>query len=372
MTGLRIPAEERTLGAAFSGLEKVCASRAQNPNSRVMRRTMPLVTKPNRSALFVMLAQGNHMDGALLERAAHWIQYSKAKIPGTEGKWVANKREWWMQEAQLSADQYDRASRRLRKLGLIEKGQYWFSGRCILYLRPTQTTLDFIQSAKTWQAAREFLEYSVEEDGEVADPGESNIADVSTATPMKSNGYSKIAMPGSTELLNPNNMEVEHGGLNLKEKLTGAHQASPVHAPTTAKAPAKTDSGKEKKEKGAAVEPQPLQSVIKAWRAVVLERFGKPAALSAITGPSAKEKAYLALGFESLSAVWGKEDKSENLQPHAADIVVHTVRHWDNFLSKKASLPKYPTLTAIFTRLDGEQISYWHSAGRPAHGLDDI
>jgi hypothetical protein len=334
---------------------------------------MPLVTKPNRSALFVMLAQGNHMDGALLERAAHWIQYSKAKIPGTEGKWVANKREWWMQEAQLSADQYDRASRRLRKLGLIEKGQYWFSGRCILYLRPTQTTLDFIQSAKTWQAAREFLEYSVEEDGEVADPGESNIADVSTATPLKSNGYSKIAMPGSTELLNPNNMEVEHGGLNLKEKLTSVHQASPVHAPTTAKAQAKTDSGKEKKEDGAsAVEPQPLQSVIKAWRAVVRECFGMPAALSAITGPSAKEKASLAEGFESLSAVWGKEDKSENLQPHAADIVVHTVRHWDNFLSKKASLPKYPTLTAIFTRLDGEQISYWHSAGRPAHGLDDI
>src|SRR5713101_5201618 len=115
-------------------------------------------TKPSRLALCIMLTHRDHMAGVLLERAVHWIRYAKATIPGVEGEWIANVREWWMQEAQLSYDQYDRASRLLQRLELIEKRQWWFARRSILHVRPTERTLDFIVSAQTWKAAREFFQ----------------------------------------------------------------------------------------------------------------------------------------------------------------------------------------------------------------------
>src|SRR5579862_8172845 len=60
-------------------------------------------TNPNRLALCVMLAGGNHTAGALLERAVYWKQYGAAAIPNVEGKWIANPRLWWMREAHLSS-----------------------------------------------------------------------------------------------------------------------------------------------------------------------------------------------------------------------------------------------------------------------------
>jgi hypothetical protein len=42
-------------------------------------------TNPSRLPLCVMLAEGKHMAGVLLERAVYWSQYGRAKIPHVEG-----------------------------------------------------------------------------------------------------------------------------------------------------------------------------------------------------------------------------------------------------------------------------------------------
>jgi hypothetical protein len=58
-------------------------------------------TRPNRLPLCIMLADGNHMAGVLLERIVYWGPHGNAVIPTADGKWIANDRRWWMQEARL-------------------------------------------------------------------------------------------------------------------------------------------------------------------------------------------------------------------------------------------------------------------------------
>lgn len=117
-------------------------------------------TNPSRPSLCVLLARGDHVAGFMLDRIAHWAQYGKAKIPDTEGAWVANDREWWMREAQLSEGQLDRSLANLCKRELIERQQARFAGRNIMHVRPSKLTADVLSSAKTWDAAAEIFAHA--------------------------------------------------------------------------------------------------------------------------------------------------------------------------------------------------------------------
>lgn len=114
-------------------------------------------TTPSRLALCIMLAKGNHLTGAFLYSIVYWSQYGRAKIPHADGYWVANTRIWWCREICLTLRQYDRAVAKLATWGLIEKRQWWFGRRNILYIRPTSLTKDFLASAKSWAAAKELV-----------------------------------------------------------------------------------------------------------------------------------------------------------------------------------------------------------------------
>jgi hypothetical protein len=114
-------------------------------------------TNPSRPSLCVLLARGDHVAGFMLDRITHWAQYGKAKVPDTEGTWVANDREWWMREAQLSEGQLDRSLAKLAKFELIEKNQHPFGGRNIMHVRPSELTADILAASKTWGAAAEIF-----------------------------------------------------------------------------------------------------------------------------------------------------------------------------------------------------------------------
>jgi hypothetical protein len=355
-------------------------------------------TKPNRLALCVMLTHGNHMAGALLERAVHWIPHARATIPGVEGEWIANVREWWMQEAQLSYDQFDRASRLVREMGLIEKRQWWFARRNMLYLRPTQKTLDFIAAAQTWKASREFYEdYCVDEevsdfeelaDCNFAEPPGGEIAEPGSATTLNPNGYSKFANPNSAQALNSKYINNTHGKLHMGKKQSHGLPASPAAVKSPKTAPKKEIPGKGYKKKPVvtnAISTKPkmewastsapehsLNHLIAVWRAGMMKYFGKPAALSAVYGPSPKEQGSLAEMFERLGLFTDHKGAVVNFQPRAADILVHAVRHWEYFLGKHSKLPKIPTISVLYEKLFREVFAHWNEAGRPSHGLDGI
>jgi hypothetical protein len=343
-------------------------------------------TKPNRLALCVMLTHGDHMAGVLLERAVFWIQHARATIPGVGGEWIANVREWWMQEAQLSYDQNDRASRLLQRLELIEKRQWWFARRNILHVRPTARTLDFIACAQTWKAAREFFDdYSIDEQiSDLAEPPDSEIAEAGSATKLNSNGCSKSTNPSSAEAPNSKYINNTHGKLYMGKKHSGALPASPPCAKTP-KALKKEKPGKESKKKpvvtnavstktkvewvSTSAPKHALPHLIAVWRAGMMKYFGHPAALSAMYALSAKEKGSLAETFQSLSEVSGP-DGEENLQAHAADILVHAIREWGNFLKLNSKLPQCPTVALIRQKLLADVITHWAKNGKPSHGLD--
>jgi hypothetical protein len=334
-----------------------------------------------------MLTGGEHMAGVLLERAVHWIQYARATIPGAEGKWIANMREWWMQEAQLSYDQFDRASRLLRKMGLIEKRQWWFARRNMLYLRPTQKTLDFIAAAQTWKGAQEYYEAD-EEVSNFAELTGGEIAEPGSATKLNPNGYSKYAHPNSAEAPNSKYINNTHGKLDIGKKLSAGLQASPAAGKIPEPVPEKEKPGKGSKKKpvvtnaistkaklewdSTSAPEHSLNQLIAVWRAGMMKYFGKPAALSAICGPSAKEKGSLAEMFERLGLFQGHGGVPVNFQPRAADILVHAIRHWDYFLGKHSKLPKIPTISVLYEKLFEEVFGHWDEAGRPSHGLNGI
>ena len=116
--------------------------------------------KPSTMAICFILARGDRAAGSLLDRIHHWSKSGKIEIPGAEGVWLANTREWWMREAVLSLKQYKVAAARLVDLGLIEKRQYPFKGRDVLHVRPTILTNDILDAATTWATAIEVFELS--------------------------------------------------------------------------------------------------------------------------------------------------------------------------------------------------------------------
>ena len=166
---------------------------------------MSKTTNPSKLALCIMIADNDHRDGVLLERIIWWWKYAYLPIPKKAGKWIANKHEFWRKEACLSPDQLTRTLRRLESKGLIERAQYWFEGRNIMWLRPTAKTVEFLQAAKTWSAANELIadvENHATEIGKCAKP--------SLAQSPNSNGLSKIAEPSSANLPNSNYIKTKH------------------------------------------------------------------------------------------------------------------------------------------------------------------
>lgn len=331
-------------------------------------------TNPSRLALCVMLTGGSHMLGAFLERAVYWSKYGNAKIPGVEGRWIANRRTWWMREVQLSSAQYDRASKRLLELNLVEKRQWWFSGRSILFLRPSATTLDFITASATWQAAYEFLENENDLASASAIPG--------SAVLPNSNGLSKPAKPSSAKKPNPNNIKTSHINFSEGKKLSGAHPASPSCAQLKDE-PTEVVSGKKKKGSTgtakaqapdhysmSATGPVTVKSLRDAWHCGMQKYYG--AAVTASTEffefPPQEWKS-LGQILQSLKCLHGP-DGEEDWQAQAIDILVHAIREWHYLGKGDAKTPKYPNLAFIHEKLLSEALSNWYDAGRPPHGLD--
>ena len=155
------------------------------------------ITNPSRGVLCIMLAGRNHMAGVFLASIMHWAKYGTAVIPGAPGYWVANPRKWWMKECCLTASQYDRTICKLEKLGLIERRQWWFAGKNILFLRPTEKTRSYIASSSTWTAAEQFLGYP------------------NMGSALEFSGYEK---PSSTEVATSNeNAKSHEPGLSEKQ-----------------------------------------------------------------------------------------------------------------------------------------------------------
>jgi hypothetical protein len=141
-------------------IERLIELRASCPRRASLLTTRKSVVKdtnPNTAAICVLLARGDHVAGILLDRVRHWGRYGKAKISGSQGEWIANDREWWMREAQLSAGQLDRSLAKLAKFELIERRQFKFAGRNIMHVRPSEFTADILAASKTWGAAAEIL-----------------------------------------------------------------------------------------------------------------------------------------------------------------------------------------------------------------------
>ena len=326
-------------------------------------------TTPARIALCVKLAHCNHMAGVLLYRIVFWAQYSSAKINGVIGVWTANDRAWWMREAQLSSDQYDRTISKLEKWNLVERRQWWFSGRNILFVRPTEVTSDYLAAAKTWQAAAEFVgdQMGQEEHLEI-----SKSADQSSANLLHSNGLSTIAKPGSAMALISNNSE------NLqdyyKEKLNGAHPASPSYAKETnfqkKEIPGENKIGIKQThfaenfttalplaqlEKTGSTFPT-LNDLIAIWAAVTKDHFGNHPCGSL----SPKEKGIMAMLYVALFG--NALDGDENLQSRSGDIIAYAIKHWSQLKMDKPD----PNLKCLIENL-GAAITPWLEAGRPSY-----
>ena len=326
-------------------------------------------TTPSRIALCVKLANCNHMAGVLLYQIVFWKQYVHAKIPGVSGEWIANDREWWMREAQLSSDQYDRTILKLEKWNLIERRQWWFGRRNILFVRATKVASDYVMAATTWQAAAEFV-------GNHAGQNEylkiSKSADQCSAMALISNGISTIAKPGSAMALSSNNSE------NLqdyyKEKLNGAHPASPSCAKETnfqkKEIPGEDKIGIKQThfaknlpmalpfaqlEKTGSTSPS-LNDLIAIWAAVTKDHYGNHACGSL----NAKEMGIMAMLFHTLfgNAAYG----DENLQSRSGDIIAYAIKHWSQLKMDKL----HPNLKCLIENL-GAAIAPWHEAGRPSY-----
>ena len=321
-------------------------------------------TVPSRIALCVKLAHSNHMAGVLLYRIVFWKQYARAKIKGETGEWIANDRAWWMREAQLSSDQYDRTISKLEKWNLIERRQWWFGRRNILFVRPTKVTADYVTAAKTWQAADEYVDDEMGHEVTI-----SKSTDQSSANLLSSKGVSVTAKPGSAMPLISNNNE--NLQVFYKEKLHCAHPASPSCAKET-KFQKKEIPGEDKitiiqshffaiplaqLQKTPSIYPYPpLKYLIAIWAAATKDHYGNHACGSL----SPKEKGIMAELYYALhgAAAYGEE----NLQSRAGDIIAYAIKHWSQLKMKKP----HPDLKCLIENLTAA-ISPWREAGRPSY-----
>jgi hypothetical protein len=326
--------------------------------------------KPPAVTLCTLLARRDHQAGLLLNEVIYWARYGRAVIPNCEGKWVANRRSWWAREACLTPGQYNRAARRLAQWGLIEKRQWWFAGKNILFVRPTQLTLDYLSAATTWQAAQELLVelkiFSKKEAIKFTEFGKPGISDSAI-----SNGLSKVGKPSLSKSKISNHIIHSQHSFGMKKKLTSAHPASP---PCTDQSllNQKSVSGKGKTENGhhshAPTMAQPVVApknikifdLKKVWELAIKHAYrGQPAPV-----PS-KEIGALARFLQGLSALYGRRGE-EDLRTSAPDIIAYAIQHWSEVRENED--PPYPTMKVLEEKL-GKAVNIWHCAGRPRSPL---
>jgi hypothetical protein len=282
-----------------------------------------------------------------------------------------------MREAQLSSAQYDRSVRTLADLKLIERRQWWFGGRSILFVRPTATTLDFVTAAATWQAAYEFLEEENDYASASTIPGSAGL--------LNPNGLSKPAKPGSAKKQNSKYIKTTHNNLTEEKELSGAHPASPACAQQPTAQAKEVVSGKKKSGNvgslkvavandgaGSTVTPVTVKSLRNAWHSAMQKYYGGAVASSPdIFEFPPQEWSSLAQILQALKCVHSPEGE-EDLQAQAVDILVHAIRAWNSFVKTGGKIPKYPSVTCIREKLFSESIGAWHHAGRPSHGLNGL
>jgi hypothetical protein len=299
-------------------------------------------TTPSSVALCVKLARRNHAAGVLLHRIFSWAKYAKAKIPKSAGTWNANDRDWWMCEAQLSADQFDRAIRKLENWKLIERRQWWFGGRNILHVRPTPVTFNYLQCAKTWAAAEEFLEDALAVDEKTV----GKIAEPSSGELLNFNKSSKDAEPGTAKLQNSNNNK---NLLSHSNETLIAYPASPIGAKEALSY--KSPEGEQEGGKGG--DGPTLKQLAHLWTVCLNQYWHVSAKLSP------KELGFLAELVKGCSTIISPNGP-EDLTKHVPDIIWYSVTHWAQLGPAK----KFPEMEWLGEHL-GEAIKAWHQAGRP-------
>ncbi len=101
---------------------------------------------------------GDLIAGILLGQLVWWYLpnkqgQSKLRVKKDGKEWIAKKRNDWYEEVRISARQYDRASKKLAKLDLIETNLYKFNGVPTTHIRLNKKKLvkmvkDYLQEQK--------------------------------------------------------------------------------------------------------------------------------------------------------------------------------------------------------------------------------
>lgn len=314
-------------------------------------------THPSPDTLCILLARGKHLDGLVLRKIVYWYRYARAEIDGQKGRWIANPRTWWGRETCASLGQFDGATRRLKKAGLIEKRQWWFGGKNVLYVRPTKPTRDFLAAAQTWPAVEELaaqfkigkgwatiLDQLAAEVFKVEEPSFSELMNSSVTN------YDE---PGSAILAISNN---SNNNLNLgKKSLQCAHSASP-QCTDQSSVQNKNKAGQKSGLNLAAAKKQKFPTVeFLGW--VWRQCSGKPFSVE----ENAVEFGKLAVFLEQLTEITGPYGK-EDLRGRGHDIFAYAILHWK--LLQESKDPVAPTINAICDKT-GQAVDIWHEGGRP-------
>lgn len=317
-------------------------------------------TAPSPLARCIVLARGSHVAGVLLAAIIYWFKYASKKLPKAEGNWIAHKRTWWMREAQLSRDQIDRALRKLDEWDLIERRQWWFGNRNILYVRPTPLATNFIHATTTWAAVHEFtagLACSAE-----GGPGHSKKKKVTSAETVNSNGVSTHADPGSATNQNSNNIN------NVLDKQidipSNAFSASPscVMDETLDSTSGENKETTKKKIKNdiphTSFNGVTTLFVANVWIAAYNKYVAKESANDLIEGLAGKDLGHIALLLKSLreTAGWG------HLENNAANILAFMIQNWDHI--DHYGKPELPTVQFACENLE---VDGWLYAGSPTY-----
>jgi hypothetical protein len=94
--------------------------------------------------LYIDCAQGDHVAGILLSQIVYWYLPSKRtdrtklRVKRDGVLWIAKGREDWYSETRITARQFDRASKILVELGIIEKKIFKFAGSPTVHIRIIQ------------------------------------------------------------------------------------------------------------------------------------------------------------------------------------------------------------------------------------------
>jgi DNA-binding MarR family transcriptional regulator len=319
-------------------------------------------TNPSKLALCIMIAGDDHRDGVLLERIMWWWKYASLRIPKKTGEWIANKHEFWKKEARLSPDQLTRSLKRLESKGLIERTQYWFRGRNILYLRPTAKTVEFLQAATTWSAADELIADVENHTTEI-----SKSAKPTLAKSLNCNKLSKIAESTSADLPNSNYIKTKHK-IQHKEPTSGS--SAPPTYPGKKKNYDNEGSDSENMSKAefyqeADGDPESVMSVAGAttsWIKSVKANCPSHPELKL----SAKQKGAIALIAQSLGEFSNQHNKTVSVQVHTADILDFGISHWAKWKSKSGN----PDPETFYESLENI-VNDWIKAGCPPYTATD-